>query len=92
MCPLTVFPLELVRAHHHKPNGGAHARVLLGTHVGADVAMTGHVFVSFTQGTHKSWTDLCSSFHSFPLLSGLKVCVDSLLSVETEKAAAERGF
>lgn len=66
MCLLTVFPLEMVRADHHKPNGKAHAMVVLGTHVGVDVAVTGHVFASLTQGTCKPWTNLCSSFHLFP--------------------------
>ena len=85
----------MVKAHHYEPSGKAHAMIALGTHVGVDVAMTGHVFVSFTQGTcpSKSWTNFCSSFHPFPLLSGMKTCVGSVLSVETEKvAAAERGF
>lgn len=59
---------------------------------GVDVAMTGHVFVFLTQGTCRSLTNLCSSCHPFPLLTGMETCVSSVLSVEAEKAAAERGF
>jgi len=90
--PLIVFPLEMVRARHHSPNGKAHAVMVLGTHVGVDVAVTGHVFLCLIQGTYKSWTHLRSSFHPFPLVSVVEAWVGSLRSVETEQAAAERGF
>lgn len=92
ICPLTVFPLEMKRAHHHKPNGKAYAMIVLGTHVGLDAAMAGNMFVSFTQRTCKSWANLCSSFQHFPLLAGLKIWVGSVLSVETEKAPSKKGF
>lgn len=66
--------------HHHKQNGKAYAMIVLGTHVGVDVAITEHVFVSLTQRTCKCWTNVYSSFQPLPLLAGMKTHVGSVLS------------